>query len=463
MNRNLIVLIFVLLCSLNNLTFAQNTASTRPNIVIITTDQQTANAMSCAGNQDLKTPAMDRLAANGVRFTRAYCAQPLCTPSRIAMYSGVMPHESGFIANAPEKDGIWPESLPVMGKIFKEGGYHTGYIGKWHLPIPVSKKEQHGFEYTTYTGRVDYSDAAIPSQCDQFFRENKSRPFLLVASFLNPHDICEWARNDNLKMDIINDPPEDESLLPTLPYNWKIQSHEPEKIREQQLSNARTYPSLNWNELQWRQYRWAYNRLVEKVDYYISLLLESLKKNGLEKNTVIVFTSDHGDGYAAHSWNQKQVLYEESTGIPFIISKIGEWASKTNDRLVNNGLDLIPTVCDFAGIKPPKLLKGSSIKGLIENQSQGWRDTLVIETAFADNEKLLGINGRSIITKQFKYIAYDKGKIREQLFDLKNDPGETKNLAVQTNHKKMLSAMRNYLLKWGRDNTDKFFDYSALK
>ncbi|WP_293304405.1 sulfatase family protein, partial [Pedobacter sp. UBA5917] len=207
---------------------------------------------------------------------------------------------------------------------------------------------------------------------------------------------------------------------------------------------------------QWRQYRWAYNRLVEKVDGYIGMVMASLKKYGVEKNTIIVFTADHGDGYAGHSWNQKQILYEEASKVPFIIAKMGEWKARTDDMLVCNGTDIIPTICGLAGIAKPKYLKGIDISKKLDNPGQNLRDTLVIETDFADNEELLGISGRSVITKDFKYIVYNKGEIKEQLFDLTKDPGEMNNLAVDHKYKKKLITMRTYLKQWCKTNGDKF-------
>lgn len=438
---------------------AQKANTSKPNIIIIMTDQQTADAMSNAGNKDLHTPAMDVLAANGTRFTRAYCAQPLCTPSRSSIFSGKMPHETGFTGNAAEKDGQWADSVLTMGKIFKESGYKTGYVGKWHLPIPVTKVTQHGFETIQNTGTADYTDAVTPSECASFIKKNKDNPFLLVASFLNPHDICEWARGDDLKMDVLDEAP-DTALCPKLPLNWRIAPNEPAIIREQQKISPRTYPSVGWNETQWRKYRWAYNRLVEKVDRYVAMVLGSLKKYGIEDNTIIVFTSDHGDGYAAHEWNQKQVLYEESAKIPFMISKIGQWKAKTDDQLVCNGIDIIPTICGFAGIKAPTYLKGLDLSKRVENPSVKLRDTLVIETDFADNVVLLGIKGRAVITEDFKYIVYDKGEIREQLFNLKNDAGEMDNLAVKPAYRTKLNQMRAYLKQWCKEHQDSFY---ALK
>jgi len=452
--KHILVLFLIGFLNISLLSNAQTTA--RPNILIIMTDQQTADAMSIAGNKDLYTPAMDKLAQNGVRFTRAYCAQPLCSPSRTAIMSGKMPYETGFTGNAPEKDGQWPEDLLMMGKIFQNGGYKTGYVGKWHLPVPTAKKSQHGFEYIENTNFLDYNDAATPSFCARFIKENKSTPFLLVASFLNPHDICEWARDEDLKMDVLKDaPPPDQ--CPPLPANWEIPANEPKIVRDQQKTvGLRTYPSVNYTPEKWRQYRWAYNRLVEKVDGYIEMVLASLKKYGIEKNTIIVFTADHGDGYAGHSWNQKQILYEESAKIPFIISKIGEWQPRTDDMLVCNGIDIIPTICGFTGVEKPASLKGIDISKKIANPTQNLRETLVIETDFADNEELLGISGRAVISKDFKYIVYNKGDLKEQLFNLTTDPGEITNLAVNKSYKKQLVDMRNYLKQWCKKNGDSF-------
>ncbi|MGN7990036.1 sulfatase family protein [Pedobacter sp. 22226] len=433
---------------------AQN--GNKPNILIIMTDQQTAKAMSIAGNKELNTPAMDKLAKNGIRFTKAYCAQPLCTPSRTAIFSGKMPFETGFVGNSPEKDGQWPDSLLMMGKIFQNGGYQTGYVGKWHLPVPTTKISQHGFKYIQNTNFLDYNDAGTPAYCARFIQENKDKPFLLVASFLNPHDICEWARGETLKMDLLADaPPADQ--CPPLPANWKIPANEPQIVRDQQKKvGLRTYPSVNYSPEKWRQYRWAYNRLVEKVDGYIEMVLASLKKYGVEKNTIIIFTADHGDGYAGHSWNQKQILYEEASKVPFIISKMGAWKERTDDMLVCNGTDMIPTICGLAGIAKPGYLKGIDISKKLADPAKNLRDTLVIETDFADNEDLLGINGRAVITKDFKYIVYNKGEQKEQLFDLSKDPGEINNLAVNAAYKKKLLAMRNYLKQWCKTNKDQF-------
>ncbi|MCX2473747.1 sulfatase-like hydrolase/transferase [Pedobacter sp. MC2016-05] len=241
----------------------------------------------------------------------------------------------------------------MMGKLFQQGGYQTGYVGKWHLHVPTTKVV-HGFGYIENTDFLDYNDGATPSYCARFIKQNAKKPFLLVASFLNPHDICEWARGEEMKMDVLTDAPP-AAQCPTLPANWGVPANEPKIVRDQQRTvGLRTYPSVNYSPEKWRQYRWAYNRLVEKVDKYIEQVLYTLKKYGVEKNTIIIFTADHGDGYAGHSWNQKQILYEEASKVPFIIAKMdGTINPRTDDMLVCNGIDIIPTICGIAGISKP--------------------------------------------------------------------------------------------------------------
>lgn len=434
---------------------AQTVTPARPNILWIITDQQTAQAMSVAGNKELHTPAMDRLAARGVRFTRAYCAQPLCTPSRISMFSGRMPHQMQLTTNASDKENRWPDTVMMAGRLMKAAGYRTGYVGKWHIPLLTTDSARHGFQYMKNIQMRDWMDASTPADCAAFMKQNSRQPFFLIASFVNPHDICEWARGDDMKMDMLPPMP-DSSHWPGLPANFEIPQREPPVVREQQHSNYRTYPTLQWKPEQWRAYRWAYNRLTEQVDQYVGMVLETLRKYKLEDNTIVIFTSDHGDGYAAHRWNQKQVLYEESASVPLIIAGPGVGAGVTNDQLVCNGTDILPTLCDYAGAPKPGYLAGRSLQPLLNGRHQHLRDTLVIATTFADNEKSLDIDGRAVITARYKYIVYDSGPIREQLFDLQLDPGEMHSLATDKRFRSIQEQFRRYLRQWCVSNNDSF-------
>ncbi|MBC9797754.1 sulfatase-like hydrolase/transferase [Sinomicrobium sp. FJxs] len=440
--------------------FAQQDGD-RPNILFIMTDQQTAAAMEVAGNSYLKTPNMNWLADHGVRFSRAYCPQPLCTPSRVSMFTGRMPHKTGVTINAGPGQEL-PARWEMLGKIVQKAGYKTGYVGKWHMPVNIANKEHHGFDYIENTTRSDWKDASIPSYAARFLKANKDRPFFLVTSFENPHDICEWARGEKLRSDELKNAPAP-GECPPLPPNYAIPDHEPDIIRAQQV-DFKTYPTVGWPEDRWRQYRWAYYRLVEKVDYYIGRVLESLRRNKLFDNTVIIFTSDHGDGNAAHQWNQKQVLYEESVRVPFIIAGPGVRRNTTADLLVNTGLDIFPTVCDFTGAQLPAGLRGISLRpGAVRDNTGISRSFTVSETEFALNDKSMGIRGRAIITGKYKYIVYDKGELKEQLFDLAGDPGEMNNLVFSEKHKKILSELRKQLTRWCEETGDEFDIAQILK
>ncbi len=427
----------------------------RPNILIIMTDQQFAGAMGCAGNPDVKTPAMDELARKGARFESAYCANPLCVPSRTVMMTGKMPHETGIENNVDAKGGGF--ATPLLGRYFADAGYDCGYAGKWHLPLKESRTELHGFGWFAGEGGK-CPDAKIPGAVAEFIQRKRKGPFLMVASFINPHDICQWARGEALPQGAIPEAPAPEEC-PALPANFAIPEHEPDVIRKVQNSSKSVYPSVGWTPEKWRQYRWAYYRLVEMVDGHIGRILTALRASGMAENTLVVFTADHGDGCGAHHWNQKQVLYEEPTRVPFIVG--GERFAKAGhvdrDHLVSTGLDLLPTLCDYAGIDTPEGLRGRSVRPLAEGgAAETWRDYLVSEVEFEYQSTVTGIHGRMVRTKQHKYVVYSEGELREQLFDLAADPGEMRNLAVEKDSQALLEEHRALLARWCAETGDTF-------
>lgn len=427
----------------------------RPNVVYIFTDQHTAMAMSCAGNPDLKTPNLDRLANKGYRFERAYVTNPLCTPSRASMMSGRMPHEVGIRGN---EGNIGDQFLSsTLGLLLKRGGYECAYGGKWHLPQISVPDSVYGFRNIS-----DFNDFKLAERSANFIKGKHSNPFLLVASFDNPHAICEWARNETLPWGNVEEPAR-LSDCPNLPANFAIPAFEPEVIREVWRSSTKVHPVVTYTDEDWRRYRYAYYRLVEKVDADIGKILDALEQSGVMENTLIIFSSDHGDGNAAHHWNQKSVLYEESIRVPFIIKPPESLRNGIvdNEHLISNGLDLLPTICDYAGIAKPDGLKGYSLMPLISGRKNvPWRDVLFVETNWAE----YGINGRAVVGAKYKYMVYNKGKYKEQLVDLKSDPGEMVNLAIERKHESVLQEYRSLLFNWCENTNDNFgFHYSKPK
>jgi arylsulfatase A-like enzyme len=403
-----------------------------PNIVLILTDQQFGGALSCAGNSYVKTPVMDSLAARGVRFDRAYCGFPLCVPSRSAMVSGRRAHETSVTSNLKEDAGVWDfQKWPTVANALTRAGYDCDYTGKWHLPFPRNDIAQHGFG----------------TQGMAFLHSKRDRPFYFVASYLNPHDICEWARND-VKKGTPNPPPPGE--CPPLPANFTIPTEEPPEVREYLRAYGKALGTDLHTPDRWRQYLWVYYRLVESVDQEIGKFLSGLSESGNDENTIIIFTSDHGDGMGSHQINQKWALYEEEIRVPLIITG-GSGSRVDATHLVSTGADLVPTICDFAGATPPPGLTGRSLRPLVEQQIPAdWRDAVVVETRLAVTQ----VEGRALRTDRHKYIVYEKGEPREQLFDLQDDPGETRSLLADAQYRSVLEDHRARLRQWAEATGD---------
>jgi len=430
----------------------------QPNILFIITDQQAASAMSCAGNTDLHTPAMDRIAERGVRFERAYCTQPLCVPSRASLVTGRFSHEVGVPYNLRPDECREATQHPWLGRIMADAGYQTAWVGKWHLPVEPERTDVHGFA-DTREARGNHLDWLVASHCDDILQNAGDQPLFLAASFVNPHDCCEAARDQDLPNGPIGEAPPAEQC-PALPSNFDPPDREPSVLRDKvQPAHPGAYPSVNWSADRWRQYRWQYNRLVEKVDAQIGEVLDALERAGKVDNTVIVFSSDHGDGMGAHRWNQKQVFYDEVSRIPMLVSAPGGRRGAVDHHLVAMNVDLIPTLCDYANRDLPAGLRGQSIRPLVEGRpADSWREAVYCETEFGGFgiDSTTGVKGRMVRTDRYKYVIYSEGDDREQLFDMNADPGEQHDLSQDPRHSDALAQHRRLLSDWRQQTSDVF-------
>ena len=427
-------------------------AAKQPNILFIITDQHHARMLSSAGNPYLKTRALDSMAKSGIRFSRAYVTNPVCAPSRISMATGMMAGRFGVFNNGMKATIPKKVSDNSLGKLIKSGGYDTFYGGKVHM-APELVPLKAGYDEFCKDQRDE-----LPGACIEFMTRKRDKPFFAVASFINPHDICFAynARQPNRKGKPLVDKlyKEAQALpadkLPPLPKNSAIPEREPDAIEATMKVTAVTPAKLirkDYNERDWRNYRWIYCRLTERVDAQIGQLLDALKKNGLEKNTLVIFTSDHGDMDGSHRLASKNVFYENSVGVPFIMQYKGVIPSGQVDEksLVSNGLDVLPTLCDYAGVSVPNYLLGRSLRPLAENQEDNARRPYVV----AENN-----TGRMLRSDRYKYCVYTSGVIRESLVDLKTDPGEMKNLAGLPQFHKTLNQHRDYLKQWIVESKD---------
>jgi choline-sulfatase len=426
-----------------------------PNIIFIMTDQQSADTMSSRmGDRYLKTPAMDALAARGTSFTRAYTPNPLCMPARNSIFTGRYPHETGITDNT--KITLDASEFVSMGTYFQHAGYQTAYFGKWHLAYDEAATTTHGFE----TREIGHMDANTAAKASAFLARKHDKPFLLVVSFFNPHNVCELARGQELNNGPIGEPPSAE-YLPPAPANLTPPRNEPDtmtQIRAGYHANPQ-FPVGNFNPQMWQALRWGYYRLIEKVDAEIGRVLDALKATDLEKNTLVVFTSDHGECAGAHGFNQKTVFNEESARVPFIVSVPGQRVARTSEKLINTGTDILPTLLDFAGVARPAKLPGLSLRPLaLGEQVATWRDDVVVQNNMSQTYAVRGnvptTEGRMLRTDRYKYCVYVHGQNRESLVDLEKDPGETINLSRDPAHRETLLAMRERLRQWGIANHD---------
>ncbi len=419
--------------TLGHLAAAEETTM-RPNVLLIITDQQAGMAMSCAGADWLKTPNLDRIASWGTQFTRAYCANPHCVPSRASMFTGQ------YSSRSKKK----PQQFPSLGKQLADNGYSTAYFGKWHIgkSKPDKDADWHGFQ-TCKANEVDSETAAAAVD---FIKSKPQGPFFSVVSFLNPHDCCEYARElggfkNRIHMRngaIDTNPPLAD--CPPLPTNFAIPEREPEAL--QQIRKKKFWrffhPGADWDEARWRQYRWGYGRLVEKVDAEIGKVIDALEAAELAENTVIIFTADHGDGATAHHWTQKLAFYDEAVSVPLLLAWKGRTAAgKKDDRLVNAGIDLLPTVCEYAGVKPVGDLPGCSFRP--ESASTAHEHVI--------SQVDLPFKGFMLRNNHHKYIYYSEGKNPEVLFDCEADPEEVINRIDDPSMKPYISKYRDNIKK----------------
>lgn len=435
-----------------------------PNLLFVFTDQQSALAVGRPDQPWLKTPSIGALAARGVSFARSYCAAPVCGPSRACLVTGRAAHETGVRWNGQP---LAPD-VATFGERLRDADYETAWAGKWHLPksYPTEPGEIPGFENLTIDpahpllqrdigyGWPGYAlgantDGPFVDEAIRFLRRTRKRPFCLAVSLHNPHDICWWVRKP------VRLPGPDE--LPPLPANFAIPPDEPEFLRLCRLRDhygEEIRYTAGWDEAAWRLYLHAYFRMTETVDAEVGRLLRALDEQGLSDNTLVVFTSDHGEGMAARQWVAKLAFHDEVLRVPLIVAGPGVAGAGRvdNDSLVS-GLDLAPTFCDYAGAAAPEGARGRSLRALLENASSAWGRTHLVCALDPDNQRP-DLSARAVVTHRYKYCAYSTGPRHETLHDLEDDPGEQHDLAARRSHRRVLEEHRSLWKAWQRETVD---------
>lgn len=438
-------------CSISLLTssYAQKAEEKKVNILYIMTDQQRFDMLSCTGNPYVSTPSLDRLAENGIRFEHNYCANPVSMPSRFALVTGRYASEIGYTNNSTKPDTL--KVLPVarensIGNLLSNAGYHTVYSGYPGFYCGRTNMEDYGF---TQNGTDYYEGPA--NVAEEFFANYNAaedKPFFLYLSFMNPHDICYGAGYDprfhtelkphqkaatqkyiDLRKTLTDE--EYRAQVPPVPSNVEPNGAYAEM---KEIGSG----SRDWTPEQWDFYRWMYCRLVEDVEQQIGRILTALENSGLADNTIIIFTSDHGEMGQSHGLVFKSQLLEEATRTPLIISGPGVKKGRIDSKNLTSGIDIVPTICDLAGIPIPDNLSGRSLKPLLTGKSDKIdRDYIILEASA----------GYQIIDGRYKYTAFNSGDKAASLMDITTDPGEMSDKASDPAYAAEKERLRSLLMR----------------
>ena len=449
-----------------------------PNILIIICDQLAQRAVSAYGNRQVRTAAIDSLAASGARFSKSYVQCPLCMPVRASIFTGRWPHETTVLSNYGPGCGHVPADMTRVGELFTSAGYEARYYGKTHdggalrgfqiekeMEVPDAQKVP-GTDFAPALPGAQ-KDRYASLKCAEFLGGPHDRPFIAVASFINPHDICGWI--GPLTGGPRKEGPEPkfdahDADLPPLPDNFEIKdlADRPTPVQYLCCTHRRLAQAAHWSETQYRRYIAAYYEYVKMADAEVGRVLAALNVSAVGSNTMVVLLADHGDGMACHRGTTKDAtFYEETTRVPLIFSGAGiTGAGSLIEPPLVSMMDLAPTLLDVAGIAKPAEMYGRSLRPWLRGESPKDDREFVVSEWYTE----AGVGGvvpaRMVRSQRYKYTRYIEttGESRgEELYDLAKDPGETHTLIKDPACAGVLAQHRKYLEGHVKATNDPFF------
>jgi arylsulfatase A-like enzyme len=433
----------------------------KPNIVFVFADQLRSQELSCYGGVNIKTPNLDRLAEEGLMMTNAISTYPICTPFWGMLLTGLYPLHSGISNN----DHPLNPKLPSFAKACKEQGYNTAYIGKWHLDgmgrttyIPPERRLGYDFwqalecthnyfkslYYDNNAKEPEYwegydAEAQTLAAQDYIKSRDPEKPFFLTLSWGPPHDpyIAPQKyldRIDPLKLELRENVKE-HKIADELADNPRFII--PEKY------SARKKLRQNLEDEQWIRSRYAkYLAATLALDDYFGQLMKTLEEEGILDNTILVFSSDHGDHIGSHQFFGKCTPFEETISIPFLLRYPKAVKAKIVSDAMLSPMDMFPTIFGIADLKHSRI-DGIDLSKVIVNEEEDKRDAILLMNLTHFNNAAL-VNGldtyRGVRTKQYTYARYEDKK-PWLLFDNKKDPYQMNNLARNPEYIELINEL----------------------
>ena len=466
-NKKLLLLTTLFVLSVSVRLFGQNSSQQKPNIIFILTDDQAYYAAGFNGNKEIKTPNMDKLADMGIVFDNYYNTTAICMASRAQVMTGMYEYKTGcnFMHGLLGKKKF-EKSYPML---LKNAGYEVAFAGKFGFPVtpqPVSSSDEHtydklpvndfdewrgGVEQTFYeTGKNKYmkdyaekyphSSRAYGAWAVDYLKSKKDskKPFCMSISFKAPH------------MPLTPDPMFDD-VYKNVEFSFP-ENYGPENAQHlaEQARNGRQYLTLYYKfgfyPEKYQKTLRKYYQLIYGVDYALGMILDALKETGLDKNTVIIFTSDNGSFLGAHGMAGKVLPYEEGAKAPFIIydPRNKNMGKKLRSEALISNVDVAPTILALTGCDIPSNMDGKSILPVVDNPKADIREFLPVMNMWGTAPT----HALAIVTKDHKYIYWPyEGygmKATEELFNLKDDPYELKEVIGEESNKEILERMRGF-------------------
>jgi len=431
------------------------------NVLFIAADDLNTT-LGCYGHPEVKTPNVDRLAAMGVRFERAYCQFPLCGPTRSSLLTGRRPDTTKVLENNVDFRDFLPDVI-TLPQLFKQNGWYSAREGKmYHMNVPqevTSPKYQDpaswdhsvspggpelksegevrrlskpgvnlGMQWMSVANGKGQSDTNAADNALKLLEEHKDKPFFMGLGFVRPH--LPWVAPQKF-YDMY---PLEKIPLPVNP---------PGDLDDIPAAHKAIRPQL-WNHMKMdepliRQARRGYYASTSFMDEQLGRVLDGMEKMGLMDNTIIVFWGDHGWSLGEHTHWQKMNLMEESTHVPLIIRAPGKKGNGKVCRALVEFVDLYPTLAELCGLKAPDGLEGQSMARLLDSPSQKFKKAAFTQIKFED------VIGRSVRTDRYRYTNWETHGGGEELYDHVKDPGEFTNLANKPEAKKVLEQHREML------------------